>query len=163
MGIEIPGELADLLNDLGYMWPKSDETQLFELGQDWIELGGRLGPIAQEARDAVEQMLAGNTSQALTAFQEKWNREQGAVNVLQNGTTGAYVIGAALMICAVAVLALKINVIVQLTILLIEIIEAIVTAPETFGGSLLEIPVFKKITDMAINLLISEAMEVVLG
>jgi hypothetical protein len=61
------------------------------------------------------------------------------------------------------VLALKINVIVQLTILLIEIIQAIATAAPTFGASLLEIPVFKKITDMAINLIISQAMEAILG
>jgi hypothetical protein len=73
------------------------------------------------------------------------------------------VIGGALFVCAAVVLALKINVIVQLTILAIEILEAIVTAPETFGASLLEIPVFKKLTDMLINLLISQAMEVVLG
>ena len=64
--------------------------------------------------------------------------------------------------CAGLVLTLKINVIIQLTILAAEIIEALATAPETFGGSLLEIPVFKKLTDMAINLLINEAMEVLL-
>jgi hypothetical protein len=54
-------------------------------------------------------------------------------------------------------------VIVQLTILLIEIIQAIATAPETFGGSLLEVPVFKKLADLAINFLISKAMEAILG
>ena len=59
--------------------------------------------------------------------------------------------------------ALKINVIVQLTLLLVEIIEAIATTEVTFGASLLEIPAFKKLTDIAINFLMSQAMEVVLG
>jgi hypothetical protein len=77
--------------------------------------------------------------------------------------TGAQVVGLCLYLCAVVVLALKVTVIVQLTILLVEIIEAIATAPVTFGGSLLEIPVFKKICDLAINYLISKAMEAVLG
>lgn len=45
----------------------------------------------------------------------------------------------------------------------IEIVQAIATAPETFGASLLEVPVFKKITDMAINFIINEAMEKILG
>jgi hypothetical protein len=163
MGIEIPGELADLLNELGYVWPKSDETQMFELAQEWIGLAGRLGPIGQEASDAVGTMLADNTGPALTAFQAKWNDADSAVTVLRDGATGAYVLGGALMVCAGVVLVLKINVIIQLTILLVEIIEALATAPETFGGSLLEIPVFKKLTDMLINLLINQALEVVLG
>jgi hypothetical protein len=163
MGIEIPGELANLLNELGYTWPKSDETQMFELAQDWIALGGRLGPIVQEANSAVDAMLGSNSGPALTAFHTRWNAPDSAVTVLQDGATGAYVLGGALMVCAGVVLALKINVIVQLAILLIEIIEAIVTAPETFGASLLEIPVFKKLTDMLINLLINQALEVVLG
>jgi len=83
--------------------------------------------------------------------------------VLAEGITAAQAIGATLIVCAAAVLALKINVIVQLTILAVEILEAVLTAPETFGASLLEIPVFKKLTDMAINFLISQALEVVLG
>ena len=71
--------------------------------------------------------------------------------------------GACVFVCAGVVLALKINVIVQLTILLIEIIQAIATSVPTCGASLLEIPAFKKLTDMLINFLISKAMEVLLG
>ncbi|MEV4656932.1 hypothetical protein [Micromonospora sp. NPDC049301] len=39
MGIQIPGELSGLLNELGYLWPESDEERLFELGQAWIAFG----------------------------------------------------------------------------------------------------------------------------
>jgi hypothetical protein len=163
VGIEIPGELADLLNELGYTWPKSDETALFELGNDWIALGGRLRPVIQDASGAANDVLDANTGEAMTSFQTRWSAENSPAQTLDQGATGAYVLGGALMVCAGVVLALKINVIVQLTILLIEIIEAIATAPETFGASLLEIPVFKKITDMLINLLINQALGVILG
>jgi hypothetical protein len=97
------------------------------------------------------------------AFQQAWGRDNAGHAVLDRGQLGAQAIGGALMVCAAAVLALKINVIVQLSLLLVEIIEAIATAEVTFGASLLEIPVFKKLTDMAINFLINQAMAVVLG
>ncbi len=72
-------------------------------------------------------------------------------------------IGAGLMACAGIVLAVKIDVIVQLVSLAIEIIEATATAPVTFGASLLEIPVFKEITGLLINLLINLALNAVMG
>ncbi|MGK5742709.1 hypothetical protein [Micromonospora sp. URMC 103] len=163
MGLEIPGELADLLNELGYTWPKSDETQLFALGQQWIQFAGTLGEVGQEADAAVRSALTGNRGADIDAFQAKWSGDEAGRQVLAEGMTGAQAIGATLIVCAGIVLALKINVIVQLTILAVEILQAVLTAPETFGASLLEIPVFKKLTDMAINFLISQALEVVLG
>ncbi len=163
MGLEIPGELANLLNELGYIWPKSDETKMVELGQKWIELGTSLRDLEQQARAAAAEALSDNSGMAIDAFQAKWNSGSSAANVLDGAAAGAPVMGAVLFVCAGVVLALKINVIVQLTILLMEIIEAIATAPETFGGSLLEVPVFKKLTDMAINFLINQALSVILG
>ena len=50
MALEIPGELADLLNELGYLWPKSDETKMIELGRHWLSLGGTLGQAGDRAR-----------------------------------------------------------------------------------------------------------------
>lgn len=66
-------------------------------------------------------------------------------------------------VAAGLVLALKINVIVQLSILVIEIVQAIATAAVTFGASLAEIPIFKKLTDIAINLILSQAIEALLA
>lgn len=163
MGIDIPGELADLLNELGYTWPKSDETQLFELGGEWLDLAGRLEPLVAEAASVTGPVREANSGPAMDAFLSAWEGDSAAVHTLEQGVAGANVIGGALMVCAGIVLALKINVIVQLTILLIQIIQAIATAPPTFGASLLEIPVFKKLADIAINFLINQALEVVLG
>ncbi|MEV1319774.1 hypothetical protein AB0J14_27265 [Micromonospora arborensis] len=163
MGIDLPGELADLLNELGYTWPKADETQLFELAQEWIGLGDRLAPMAHEASGLVATLTAGNQGAAVEAFQAKWHADKSAANVLTRGATGATVLGGALLVCAAVVLALKINVIVQLTILLIQIIQAVATAAPTFGASLLEIPVFKKLTDILINILVDQAIGQILG
>lgn len=163
MGLMIPGELADLLNELGYIWPKSDEEKLFELGQQWIDFGSTVGQIAQDADSAAQAVWSGNQGDAIDAFRQFWSAEDSASSTCHSGQDGSTVVGAALIVCAAVVLALKINVIVQLTILLIEIVEAIATAVPTFGASLLEIPVFKKLTDMLINLIISEAMEATLG
>lgn len=163
MGLMLPGELADLLNELGYIWPKSDETQLFQLGQQWIDFSGQLGPLVQQAGQAAARAWTGSSGPAVEAFHDLWTKQGSAVDVLDSDVLASMVIGIAVIICAVVVLMLKIMVIVQLTILLIEIIQAIATAPPTFGASLLEIPVFKKLCDLAINFLISKALEAVLG
>jgi len=159
----IPGELANLLNELGYTWPKSDEEKLFELGQNWLSLAAEMQTVGQSADAAVQPVAAANQGEAIEAFLTAWRSDDAALSVLDSGVTGANVIGGALFVCAGVVLALKINVIVQLTILAIEIIQAIATAAPTFGASLLEIPVFKKLTDVVINLLIDQALGVILG
>ncbi|GLZ80246.1 hypothetical protein Afil01_50530 [Actinorhabdospora filicis] len=163
MGINIPGELADLLNELGYTWPKSDESKLFELGRDWLDFAGKLTPIAGEAAAAADKARSGNKGAAIEAFGKAWDHEDSAVTVLNRAVVGGQMVGGALFVCAAVVLALKINVIVQLTILLIEIIQAIATAAVTFGASLAEIPIFKKLADIAIDLIIDKALEAVLG
>jgi hypothetical protein len=163
VGINIPGELADLLNELGYIWPKVDEDKLFQLGQYWIGFGGDLQTSVQQAGSNASKVWDSNKGDAVEAFKQKWQDKDSPNAVLTDGVTAAQLIGACLFICALIVLALKINVIVQVTILLIEIIEAIATAVPTFGASLLEIPVFKKIADLAINFIISKAMEAILG
>ncbi|MGN9776403.1 hypothetical protein ACTMS0_11595 [Micromonospora sp. H33] len=163
MGIMLPGELAGLLNELGYTWPKSDETKLFELGQMWMEFAGSLQQAAAEGAAGAQRVLDGNHGDAIKAFRERWEADGSALAVLSDGATGAMMVGATLFVCALVVLALKINVIVQLVILLVQIIQAIATAAPTFGASLLEIPVFKKLTDMVLGLLVDQAVKAVLG
>ncbi|MET7876167.1 hypothetical protein ABZS52_04455 [Micromonospora profundi] len=162
MGIQIPGELSGLLNELGYLWPESDEERLFELSQAWIAFGAEADAAATDATAAVA-LLAGNDGSALEAFRGQWSDSDSAAAVLQDLGFGARAVGAALLVCALVVLALKINVIVQLTLLAISIAQAIATAAPTFGASLLEIPVFKKLVDIAIDFLIGQALEAVLG
>jgi len=163
MGMNIPGELADLLNELGYIWPKSDEEKLFELGGDWISFGSAVQQAADNADASARIAWTGNSGDAIQAFQKYWSDEKAASATTHAGADGSLAVGAALIVCAGVVLALKINVIIQLVALAIEIAEAIATAAPTFGASLLEIPVFKEITNRLMQLVINEAIEAILG
>ncbi|MEU7573366.1 hypothetical protein [Micromonospora sp. NPDC049240] len=162
MGIQLPGELSGLLNDLGYTWPESDEERLFQLGQAWIAFGAD-ADAASAAADGAVALLAGNQGMALDAFHDQWAHPDSAHDVLRGIAVGARAVGAALVVCAMAVLALKINVIVQLTLLVVAIAQAVATAGSTLGASLLEVPVFKKLADIAIDFLIGQALEIVFG
>jgi hypothetical protein len=159
----LPGELERLLNDLGFNWPEIDEERLFELGQSWSAYGGHLEQISADAERAAQEVWSGNSGPAIEAFKARWEHEKSPAQILKKGATAGHTLGAILMVCGAVVLALKINVIVQLTILLMEIIEALATAGVTFGASLLEIPVFKEIQQMIINAIINEAINAILG
>jgi hypothetical protein len=66
-------------------------------------------------------------------------------------------------VCAGVVVALKIAVVVQLAMLAVEIAQAIATAVPTAGASLLEIPIFKKITDILLDQALDLAINSVLN
>jgi hypothetical protein len=83
--------------------------------------------------------------------------------VLSDASTGVELGGAALLLCAGIVLGLKINTIINLTILAFEIASAIAEAVPTFGASLAEIPVFREITKRIINAIINEAINAIMG
>ena len=163
MGLQLPGELVSLLGMLGYEWPTSDEQMLFELGQLWLEFAPQLEQAGAAALAAASPVWENNQGAATEAFRTWWNGEDSAPTTLRDSTPGAAVVGAGLMACAGIVLALKIQVIVQLVLLAIQIAQAIATAAVTFGASLLEIPIFKMITSMILDQLIGMAIEAVLN
>jgi hypothetical protein len=162
VGLQLPGGLAVLLQDLGYNWPMSDESKLFNMGGGWLNHVGTMDQPIGEA-NAHATTVGQFKGDGIQAFSNAWNAKDAPHNNLLDGKTGGTIIGAGLMICSGIVLALKINVIVQLVQLAIEIVEALATAPETFGASLAEIPVFKEITSRLVNLCVSLAMNAVLG
>ncbi|WP_433181249.1 hypothetical protein [Actinoallomurus sp. CA-150999] len=163
MGLTLPGQLETLLNDLGFTWPEIDEERLLSLGHSWSAYGSRLQQISRDAQSAAEEVWSGNSGPAVERFKSRWEHEESPARVLSDGATAAHALGAVLMVCAAVVLALKVNVIVQLSILLAEIIEAVATAAVTFGASLLEIPVFKEIQQRIVNAIINEAINTILG
>ena len=71
--------------------------------------------------------------------------------------------GLSLTIAAGVVLALKVQVIVQLVMLAFQIAQAIATAAVTFGASLVQIPIFKTITGIIVDQLIGMAIDMVLN
>jgi hypothetical protein len=163
MGLQLPGQLVTILQELGYNWPEADEEKLFDLGGAWLDFHPGLAPIVARLESAGQRVWSENMGDAVEAFRTTWTAEDGALASLRDSVGGTQMVGPLVMVAAAIVLALKINVIIQLTVLLIQIIQAIATAGPTFGASLLEIPVFKEITSRLVNLLIGMAMEAVLG
>lgn len=163
MGLQLPGELVSLLSMLGFTWPEADETKLFEMGNAWLSFASsHSGPLG-DADGHAQRVWTANRGEDIEAFRVAWNQEDSPKVNLEDFGTAANIIGAGLMVCAAIVLALKINVIVHLTILAIQIAQAIATAAPTFGASLAEIPIFKLITQAAIDILIDLALQAILN
>jgi hypothetical protein len=133
MVINLPPELGEVLNILGFDWPMSNEDQLFEMGQGWMEVAGEIDAKVQEAAQNAQRAWAENVGQSIDAFKDWWEAEDSPAEALRTAVLGANLGGAALMICAGIVLALKIAVIVQLVLLAIQIAAAIAAAAATLG------------------------------
>ena len=78
--------------------------------------------------------------------------------MLGDGSTAATLVGTGMMIVSGIVLALKIQVIIQLVTLAIQIAQAIATAVVTFGASLAEIPIFQQISSKFVGMLIDQVI-----
>jgi hypothetical protein len=162
MGLELPGELVYVLGLIGLNWPEADEEKLFDLGQDWLQFAGELHGTAADADAAAAQVWSGQSGAAITAFQQDW-ADGGPAAGLRVGGEAAVMFGAGLIVYAAIVLALKINVIVNLVALAAEIAEAVATAGPTFGASLLEIPVFQQLTRTIVENLIWQVIGEIVG
>lgn len=158
MGLMLPGELVTALNWIGYRWPEADEEKLFEMGQAWIDFSSSISSAAVDAAASAAGVWQQNSGDAIQAFQRWWTAEDSAPVVLGKAVPAAVLLGTGLIICAAIVLALKIQVIVQLAILAFQVAQAVATAVATFGASLAEIPIFQMITREIVGLLIDQVI-----
>ncbi|MEU8800538.1 hypothetical protein [Spirillospora sp. NPDC048819] len=163
MGMQLPGELISLLGMLGYTWPEGDETKLMEMGGTWISFGGGLQSASAGADAVAQGVWTANKGEDFEAFQKAWTDDEAASANIRDAGTDCMLVGAGLLIAGIIILVLKINVIIQLIILAIQIAQAIATAVVTFGASLLEIPIFKMITGAIIDQLLGMAVEALLN
>ncbi|GIF72078.1 WXG100-like domain-containing protein [Asanoa siamensis] len=163
MGLQLPGELVSLLGMLGYSWPEADEEKLFEMAQHWLALSDQVRTTSADADGLGAAVVAANTGEAIAAFQGRWTGQEAPVRNLADGATAAQGVGLGLMVIAGVVLTLKINVIIQLIVLAIQIAQAIATAAVTFGASLAQIPIFKMITSMILDQIFGLAMDALLN
>ncbi|GAA2139788.1 hypothetical protein [Glycomyces algeriensis] len=163
MGMSLPSELTSLLSMLGYDWPESDETKLYDLGDTWTKLSDQITGAIDQLEDAARTVTDNNISKDIDAFRSEWEDGESAVRNIADIGEPSNIISIGLMIAAGVVLALKLQMIVQLVTLAIQIAQAIATAVVTFGASLLEIPIFKMITSMLIDQLLNMAIEAVLN
>ncbi len=163
MGMQLPAELASLLGMLGYDWPESDEEKLFDLAGAWTGMADTISGSVEELNAAARTIVDNNSGGDIDAFASEWDDEESAGRNIADTMDPSNVIGIGLMVAAGVVLALKIQVIVQLALLALQIAQAIATAAVTFGASLAQIPIFKTITGLIIDQLIGMAIESVLN
>ncbi|WP_375487947.1 hypothetical protein [uncultured Jatrophihabitans sp.] len=142
MGIELPGELTEPLGWIGLIWPQADEDKLFEAGRTWLSYGSSLRGQAQAADSTAQSVWSVHEGDAVNAFRDWWNHQDGPGPNLPDNATAAELIGAGLIVMAGITLALKILFIAQLIILAIEVAQAIATAFATFGATTAEVPGF---------------------
>jgi hypothetical protein len=163
MGLTLPGECVTALGWIGLDWPTSDEEKLFHLGQSWVSFSSQLQSAGTAMEQSAQSVWTGNSGAAIDAFQKWWRAQDSAPSTLSTNSTASTVLGAGLFVCAAIVLALKVNVIVQLVILVVEVAQAIATAVATFGASLAEVPIFKIATQKIVELLIDQVVNMLLG
>jgi hypothetical protein len=142
MGLQLPTALTEPLSWIGLIWPEADEDLLLRAGEQWIAYGTQLQRIAEHADQAASQVWSQNQGAAVDAFHQWWDRTDGPRRRLAEDAVAASIIGAALVAFAAVTLAMKIAFIVQLTILVIEVAQAIATAVATFGATAAEVPGF---------------------
>jgi hypothetical protein len=162
MSLELPGELRSLLGVLGYTWPEADEDKLVEMGQAWLRLATTLDTLTAAAESGATPVWSDNTGTDIAAFRQWWSNEDSPLASLRDGMPASVLTGTGLVICGTIVLALKVAVIVQLTVLAIQIAQAIATAPVTFGASLAEIPVFQAVARTIVGNLFEEVITTLL-
>src|SRR5437879_12757709 len=68
----LPGELAWVLDLLGFNWPQADEDRLMEAAQHWKDFASELGHIRQDAERVAAQVGAENRGAAVEAFGQDW-------------------------------------------------------------------------------------------
>ncbi|GAA1695113.1 hypothetical protein GCM10009830_48690 [Glycomyces endophyticus] len=163
MGLQLPSPLIELLGMLGYEWPESDEESLFKLAGEWTGMADQLAPRIESLQNAARTLLENNSGAHIDAFQAEWEGQESSTSNLADAGDPANKLNIGLTVMAAIVLALKIQVIVQLAILAFQIAQAIAFAAVTFGASLAQIPIFKTITGVIIDQLMGMAITRVLN
>lgn len=164
MGMDLPPEVAGLLSAVtGSTWPESDEESMFRLAGEWTAMADELQPLIDSLHQAASTVPANNAGADIDAFQTRWEAEESAARNLADAGDPSNVINIGLTVGAGLVLALKIQIIIQLVILAIQIAQAIAFAAVTFGASLAQIPIFKKIVGTIIDQLMEMATNRILN
>ncbi|MEU9116600.1 PE-PGRS family protein [Streptomyces sp. NPDC048483] len=139
VSLTLPGEVSWVLDLLGFNWPGADEDKLFEAASIWRTFASQVNQSLSQGSTAANEVVAANSGDAIDGFSEEWGAFSGGAgsgdNYLRDAAAAAEVIALAFDAAALAVIAGKVAVIVQLVILAAEIIAAQASAPFTLGLS----------------------------
>ncbi|MEU2793530.1 PE-PGRS family protein [Streptomyces sp. NPDC007100] len=125
-----------MLDLLGYSWPEADEDKLAECGQAWLEFAVQVGLTDGRGGAAAGEVVSVSSGDAVGRFAEAWGDFSGGPgSYFADAQIAANVVGIAFEVAAAAVLLAKVEVIVQLVVLAVELIAAQAAAPFTLGLS----------------------------
>ncbi|WP_405723963.1 PE-PGRS family protein [Streptomyces sp. NBC_01537] len=132
----LPGEVAWVLNLLGYDWPEADESKIMEAAGAWRTFAEEVAQLEARGVTTAGQVISSNSGDAADSFAEAWRQfSDGGDGYLSDARQTAEFIAVALDGVAVEVMIVKAMVIAQLIALAFEFAAAQAAAPFTFGLS----------------------------
>ncbi|MEV4892038.1 hypothetical protein AB0K48_21905 [Nonomuraea sp. NPDC055795] len=132
MALQPPPGLAMLLN-LVVSWPLVDEDRLYAAGTRWISFAMTAVRVSSAAATHAAQTTTRNEGEGVRAFDGEW-RDTSARS--GDAVTAALLIGGALQISAMIVLAMKVALIVLLMRLALHLSRLVAASGPTAGASL---------------------------
>jgi hypothetical protein len=156
--LQLPSELTTFLNVIGYKWPESDETKLFQMGQRWVKFGSEMNQVLDTAERGASKVWSENSGQDIAKFAEHWKHAEGPAKIMKDAASAAQLIGTGMCVISAIILALKMQMIMQLVQLMIQTLHALAMATPTFGASLSWIPIYNQITSRLVGMLIDQVV-----
>ncbi|WP_344880930.1 hypothetical protein [Nonomuraea antimicrobica] len=161
--MQLPTGLRKFMDMSGRHWPMSDEEKLLKIGLAWLGMSGDMGRLTGDAATFAAGTWAAQEGDGITAARDVWEAADSPYKNLVDGLTGADVVGLGLMVCAAIVLVLKVNFVVQLIQLALQLFQAMAAVPATMGASTLQVPALMEITGRLLDLCVTVAMNGVMG
>lgn len=161
MALNIPSELAFVLNLLGFDWPQLDEDEIHRAAhivrQFRDDLEGTIEEVSTQVNDTVPAAFSAN---AAGSFTTGWNDAREAhmtqlVDILDPAATG-------IDLFADAVLALKLKVIAELVITAAQLAAATAAAFVTFGAAAAANVVIIAARKKALDIITGEAIAAII-
>ena len=137
MTLQIPAELAGILDWLGMQWPQFDEDKGYEAAQAWSDAIAQLVQNAEQGNAAAQSVNFAVQSTTSQAFNDYWDKWTGSADAYYGGAaTHAQQVAALLIDASDNAQWAKVNIIAQLVVLAIVIARDIALAFITDGLSL---------------------------
>lgn len=161
MGMMLPNELIWIMDKLGLEWPDIDEDEVRKAAIYVRGYRDDMETLVQTADRRINgDMAAAMRGETGTAHVTAWNRTrsenvQQLLDVLGPAATG-------IDIAAEIVLALKVKVIVDITVTLAQLIPLLAAGPLGAGGAALLILARKKLFSMAMEITLEKVIDEVL-
>ncbi|MGI5286250.1 scabin-related ADP-ribosyltransferase [Nonomuraea polychroma] len=136
MGLQPPPELATLLN-LVISWPLIDEVVLYEAGTRWVSFAVTAVRISTTAATHASRTTERNDGEGVRAFGGDWSDTSARSG---DAIAAALLIGGALQLAAMIVLAMKVALIVVILRLAMNLSRLATASGPTAGASLAAVP-----------------------